>query len=381
MNIERIGDFSGLKALEPEWRQLEVRLPRLPFLSFDWAAAWWTWLHADGVGVRDEPFLRTFRNPGGELCAVAPLMRTRRPGRGPGLRHLQLFGADPNITEVRSIAASEEDGPAITSALLEHLHASASEWDFMQLSGVPAEWAESLNLTGFRSAQWVHDIPNYYLSLPPSWEEFKTKLSRNIKESLRKCYNAPKRDGIDYNVRVIESPADTREAVNHFLRLHEARSQLDVNVKHKNVFSSEASREFLVDVCSRYAARGKLRIFQLRVNDAVVATRIGFVSEDSLYLYYSGYDPEYSKYSVMTTAVAEALKYAISAGFRTANLSTGNDVSKLRWSPQERTYREVLLVSPSLRGALTHASYAWARNGLESVLSRAPAAAFLSRRT
>ena len=61
-----------------------------------------------------------------------------------------------------------------------------------------------------------------------------------------------------------------------------------------------------------------------------MATRIGFVVEDSLYLYYSGYDPEFSRFSIMTTVVAEAIQYAISERFRTVNLSTGKDLSKRR---------------------------------------------------
>ena len=53
-----------------------------------------------------------------------------------------------------------------------------------------------------------------------------------------------------------------------------------------------------------------------RSRGQIVAMRLGFVVDDSLYLYYSGYDPLWARYSVMTTTVAEALKYAIACGLQ-----------------------------------------------------------------
>ena len=87
--------------------------------------------------------------------------------------------------------------------------------------------------------------------------------------------------------------------------------------------------------------------------------RIGLISGDSVYFYYSGYDTAYSKYSVMTTTVAEGIKHCIESGFKTINLSTGRDVSKERWSPEETLYLEAEL---SGSGALAGFNYSVYRN-------------------
>jgi hypothetical protein len=91
--------------------------------------------------------------------------------------------------------------------------------------------------------------------------------------------------------------------------------------------------------------------------------RIGFVVRDSLYLYYSGFDPAWSRYSVMTTTVAEAIKYAISQGLRTVNLSPTKDVSKMRWSPRQVDYRSAFEVSGGLRSRLARGAYINLRSG------------------
>ena len=129
--------------------------------------------------------------------------------------------------------------------------------------------------------------------------------------------------------------AGVADALDRFFFLHQARAELAGTIAHRNVFDASMARRFLTDVCERFADRGALRIFALKVGDKTAAMRIGFALGDSLYLYYSGFDPDFGKYSVMTTVVAEAIQYAIEEGFATVNLSTGNDVSKTRWNPTE----------------------------------------------
>ena len=59
---------------------------------------------------------------------------------------------------------------------------------------------------------------------------------------------------------------------------------------------------------------------------------------DEPYMYFSGYDLAWSRYSVMTTLVAEAMQWAIAHRMRLFNLSTGADVSKTRWRPARVDY-------------------------------------------
>ena len=56
-------------------------------------------------------------------------------------------------------------------------------------------------------------------------------------------------------------------------------------------------------------------------------------------MYFSGYDLAWGRFSVMTTLVAEAIKWAIAERLRIFNLSTGNDVSKTRWRPLTVEFR------------------------------------------
>jgi CelD/BcsL family acetyltransferase involved in cellulose biosynthesis len=109
-------------------------------------------------------------------------------------------------------------------------------------------------------------------------------------------------------------------------------------------------------------------LFALKIGAQIVAMRLGFVVGDSLYLYYSGYDPLWARYSVMTTTVAEALKYAIACGIKTVNLSSGRETSKMRWGPRQVDYGSVFEANNRLRSRLASSAYLTARSetGIQS---------------
>jgi CelD/BcsL family acetyltransferase involved in cellulose biosynthesis len=380
MIVEKIDSLPSLLALEAEWRLLEAHA-RQPFASWDWTVAWWTQLREDKLGVKDSMFVRAIRSDAGELLAVAPLLISRRPSVGPiCVRQLQFFGADPNITELRGLVAQPGCREGAYRALLAHVCESADEWDSMLLTGIPPD-LDLGALSDVLEFEWQEQTLNYELQLPASWEEFRSALPRNMKESLRKCYNAPKRDNRELRLEVVQEEKEVGPTLQRFFALHGARARRTDTVRHANPFETSEAQRFLIEVCQRFARRGGLRVFQLLVDGQVVALRIGFVTNDTLYLYYSGYNADFGKYSVMTTLVAEAIKYAIAQGMKSVNLSTGNDVSKARWRPVELVTRQALVISPRKRAEIAHQVYKHALSAIGNVPALRRAVSFLARRS
>jgi len=380
--VEKIDTLEQLLALQPQWRELELASGNaLPFRTSDWAVSWWTHFRESRTAVKDSLFVRALRTRSGQLVAVAPMVRTERPAVGPfRVKVLQFFGPDGYVTELNGplcLPAFEEQ---VIHSLLDHLRASASSWDWMLWRGLRlnSPWERAVATAG--SVEWGEEVPGYILPLTGTWEEFRAQLPRNVKESLRKCYNSLKRDGHNFSFEIARRPEEMGAALEHFCRLHSARAALVGTIKHKDFFIASKARRFLIDVCGRFAERGMVRVFMLRVGSDIVAARIGFVLGKSLYLYYSGYDPAFGKYSVMTTVVAEALRSAISENLTAVNLSMGRDLSKTRWRPNETLYREALQISPSSRSKLTLSAYRNIRNGLRSSPIRWLATRLLWRR-
>jgi CelD/BcsL family acetyltransferase involved in cellulose biosynthesis len=336
VTIETVTDLEKLAALKADYEHLcRITGNRLPFNLHDWHLTWCTHFLNRDPRIHEEPLFYILRNGQGSCVAILPFILSRRRVGPLKIVSVNLLGADPAITEIRTPMVERGYEHLAAHAVRDAL-SKVPEWDWIHWSGLRDEFCEAL--TAGKALQWQPPLLDFVLDLPATWEEFRSHLKRNIRESLRHCYNSLKRDGLSFELEVIEHPAAVRLNLGKFLALHRMRANLTGTVVHSDRFESQVSRDFLYTVTERLAARGAVRLFALKIGSEVVAMRLGFVVADALYLYYSGFDPRWWRYGVMTTTIAEAVKYAIANEFRTVNLSPAKDISKTRWGPRQVDY-------------------------------------------
>jgi len=358
---EIVGDLAGIRALKPDYERLyRVTGNTLPFATHEWHLAWCEHLLNRSPRTRQQPVFCVLRTLEGSCVPIVPLILTRRRLGPLQVAALALVGSDPALTEIRNPLIEPGYERATVHALHERLR-SVSSWDWIQWSGVSAPLAQALELEA--TPHWYQTLDDYVLDLPSAWSEFRATLRRNVRESLRHCYNSLRRDGHAFEFVVARDPVEIRWALYRFLQLHAQRAEMPWGPKHPDRFASHSFRAFLYGVCDQLAARDAVRVFQLRIADTVVASRIGFVMGDSLYLYYSGFDPAWARYSVMTTTVAETLRYSIAHGLKSVNLSLTGEQSKLRWHPRRVDFYSALVHRDSVRSRLACGAYRVAVSG------------------
>ncbi len=352
LQIEKFVDPSAIQALLPEWEALDEQVtPRTPFTSPLWIRAWWHHFRRRRFLTRDEFLLLTLRNKEGQLIAVAPMMITYKPAFGPvRMRVLQFIGADPSITEVRGMVCRLEYQSEAIRALVKYLRTLEHEWDLLLWRGIRDTGLTDEALLGGLHA--FDALPGYVLDVPASWEKFLVGLSSNMRKTVRKSYEFLERDGHKFRFRSQNRPEDMRAALDCFFALHTARAAAHDMKTHPDRFGIEQHRAMLIDFARQMSDREKLQMLQLEIDGQVAATRVAFRLGNELYLYYSGYDLAWRKYSVMTTLMAETIKWAMKQGIMTINLSTGTDLSKLRWKPTEILYYNALIASSTPKGRL-----------------------------
>jgi CelD/BcsL family acetyltransferase involved in cellulose biosynthesis len=359
VTIETVTTLEGIASLRPCYERLHaVTHNTLPFALHDWHLVWCRHFLNCNPRIRDEPLFFVVRNSAGACVGIVSLIVSRRRLGPLTIISVNLLGADPAITELRA-PLIEPGYEYPTARAVQDQMAKIGGWDWIHWTGISDAFAAALADGG--SLQWQPALSDYVLDLAPTWEEFRLRLKRNIRESLRHCYNSLKRDNHDFELQVLERPADMRRGVDQFLELHLMRARLATTVPHPNRFESQVSRDFLYDICGRLAERGAVRLFQLKIGSQIVAARIGFVVGNGLYLYYSGYDPRWARYSVMTTTVAEAIKYAIANRLKTVNLSPSKDISKTRWSPRQVDYQSAYEQGRRLGARAARRAYITAR--------------------
>jgi CelD/BcsL family acetyltransferase involved in cellulose biosynthesis len=359
LTVEVATTADELLALKPDYdRLLLVSQNKLPFAMHEWHVAWCNHFLKAGKRVRIQRLFHVVRDAERRCVAIVPLMLTRRTIGPVKVDTLDLIGADPGITEIRAPLIEPGFESRVAWAVQRAL-ATMRSVDWVQWSGISGAFGEALAVGA--ELAWEEPLLDYVLDLPATWEMLRANLKRNIRESIRHSYNSLKRDGIEFELRIAQDPAAVNEALEPFFALHALRARLAGTVKHGNVFAAECSRSFLREVCGRLAVRGMVRLFQLVINGEIVAARLGFVVQDSLYLYYSGFDPRWAEYGVMTTTLIETIKYAVGERLATVNFSTGKDVSKTRWGVREIQYARAVQVRRSRLSQFAWAGFKRAR--------------------
>jgi CelD/BcsL family acetyltransferase involved in cellulose biosynthesis len=358
VTVEVASSLEALQPLQPDYEHLQrISGNTLPFALHAWHVAWCRQFLNIHRHIDMQMLIHIVRHKG-NCVAIVPLMRTHRFFGPVRITSIDLLGADPGVTEIRvPMVASGYERRAATAVYASIARSGEPHW--VQWAGIPAEFGAAL--ADQAPLRWQAPLTDYILDLPPSWEDLRSRLKRNIRESIRHGYNSLRREGRSCELHVVEKGAEMSAALERFLHLHALRASLGDTIKHPDVFASRAARCFLQELCEQLAPRGMMRIFELRVSSEVVASRLGFVIGKGLYMYYSGYDPAWSKYGVMTTTVVETIKYAIASGLTQVNLSPGTDVSKTRWAPRMIQYPQATQVSPSLISQMAWEMYRRAR--------------------
>jgi hypothetical protein len=237
-----VDDIEGIRALTRDYERLyQVTANTLPFARQEWHLAWCEHLLNHSPRARQEPLFCVLRNAQGACVAIVPLILTRRQLGPLRVAALGLMGADPALTEIRNPLIEPGYERATVRALHERL-ASVPGWDWIQWSGVSAPLAQALALEA--APQWYQTLDDYVLDLPAAWAEFRATLRRNLRESLRHCYNSLRRDGHTFEFVVARDPVEVRWALYRFLQLHAQRAHMQWGPVHADFWPHIAPGRF-----------------------------------------------------------------------------------------------------------------------------------------
>jgi CelD/BcsL family acetyltransferase involved in cellulose biosynthesis len=245
-------------------------------------------------------------------------------------------------------------------AVLHHLTEISGDregWDWLELTLTPEQ--------GWLEPEWLPDVarasgafrlhkmarPCVVLPLPARWDDLRSGLKRNLKESLRRGVNSLAREGRAWSVSA-PSGAEVDPALQTLVALHTARAVIDEKVPHPNYFTDPTDVAFVRDAVRHLSAVGHGGPQLLEIDGAPAAGRLVLHANGVTFFSFSGFNPQWWAYNTPTTLMAETLRAAIARGDRLANLSLGPDVAKLRWSNQLQTGHDFVVVAPQRRSRI-----------------------------
>lgn len=298
------------EALAPEWEGLFARIPTAPpFLHPAWQR---TWLRHFGTGT--SPVFLSISD-GEELVGVAALdVATGGP------RQL----GDHNVTDYAGplVLPGFEDqaAAAILGWLANDLATSMLFWGIAANSPLRPAIADSAARLGW-SCEEEHEAVCPQSELPGDWETFLSGLSKHDRHELRRKLRNLGAAG-DVRFDVFHSAEDIAARMDRFLEL------MRISRDDKDEFLTPAMEGYFHEVTATYAELGLMRLAVLALDGREAAMILYFESDTTLFLYNSGYDPEFARLAVGLLSKAMALQDAIERGKRTFDFLRGEEEYK-----------------------------------------------------
>ncbi len=166
------------------------------------------------------------------------------------------------------------------------------------------------------------------LDLPPTWEEYLGMLNQKQRHELRRKLRRMQEAG-EVNYRIIEDLVDIPEAIDIFLKhFRESRAE-------KAEFMTFQRESFFRSLAEAMAQTRLLRLGILELDGLPIAEVMCFDYNNRVYLYNSGYNPQYSSLSVGLVSKILSIKDSIARGRRKFDFLKGAEDYKYRLGGRE----------------------------------------------
>jgi len=300
--------LSGFDKLHEPWQQIyEKSRYKLLFSSPGWARLWW-----DHFGSNSELYLGAVVERG-ETIGVAPLRLKD------GV--LYLIGSD-DVCDFLDFVVMEGREQVFFDTLMDHLIAkglisidlSTLLPDSATLQYLPGK-AQNL---GFSVSSEQVDV-TVEMDLPQDIPAYLGILSSKQRhEILRKERRLNEEGEINYYISHAAAP----DKIDIFLRFfRESRED-------KNRFLTDEIESYFRAIISLTEKAGILRLGTLELNSVPVAVTLCFDYQNDIYLYNSGYNPDYRWLSVGVLSKYFCIRQSIGSGQRRFDFLKGNEKYK-----------------------------------------------------
>ncbi|HZQ49640.1 MAG TPA: GNAT family N-acetyltransferase [Candidatus Dormibacteraeota bacterium] len=331
-STEVVDSESGFDELREEWNALESRLELpSPFQTWEWQSAWWRHFGR----VRGERLQIVAFRRGGRLAGAVPFTERRLFG---GIE-LAPIGWRDRITEYRVPLFPRDERPQLLEALWSWL--AGHPWAAASLLQIGAE--DRLPEPAMPYVVKREDIVFEHLILPESWQALDRALNQSMRSNVRYYPKLMVREGHPFEFEVARSAREISAALPTLWELHSARAAAQTKIRHLDYFKPPARRAFLADVLPALAGNGQAAIGMLRVHGEVVAAQLWLEQSGTVFLYYSGFLPAWSKYSVAMITTSEIFKDAMARDVHRVEFLRGANHFKSRWGTQQRVETELVL--------------------------------------
>jgi len=286
------------------------------FVLPSWLKVWW-----QEFRPRAELYLRTVRQ-GEKIIGIAPLMVADKKASFLGsvdvCDYLDFVVAPGMERDFFSVLLNDLKQKGVTHLDLKSLRPDSTV--LTSLVGLARD-------QGYEVLCQPEDV-SLELDLPSTWEEYlailTAKQRHEVRRKLRRLLEAGK---VDHHI--IEDSAAINNVMDTFLKMFtESRSD-------KAAFLTTQRESFFRSLANTMARDGLLRLGILELDSIPAAMVMCFDYNGCIYLYNSGYDPQYNSLSVGLLSKVLCIKESIEKGKKRFDFLKGDEAYKYHLGGRE----------------------------------------------
>ncbi len=304
--------WDNLKDLQSVWEKEFT--PVSPFQTFIWNKLW---LKHFGQNIQLKIYLAKKED---QILALIPWYETNT--------QLQFLGTPPNISDYQDVIWNTDN-------------LELKQETLRQLFVRPELKEKTVSLTHLPEISDTRRIvkqmfPNHketsettpYLPITKTWEDYLFSLSKKNRHELKRKFR--RLGEKSYEIQHFTKESDISANLKTFIELHKK------SAPDKDTFMNEPMQEFFVDFTKTFAKNNTVLLSTLTLENQVVAATISFMYNSKVWLYNSGYNPDFRDLSVGLLLIASDIKYGIENGYQEFDFLRGDERYKYDLGGQNR---------------------------------------------
>jgi CelD/BcsL family acetyltransferase involved in cellulose biosynthesis len=343
MRVKLFDDFDSLEACWNSFLKNSLTGNNI-FLTWEWLSIWWKHF---GKG---RELLVLAAEEEGKTLAIAPFMLSKYPVMKFGhISKIEFLGAPQS--DYSNFIFIERENECLRS-FINYLESEVSGWDVIELKELPESQLtkhlvdsilDDHSIRLHKKTAVCNICP--YIPLPSSSEIFVNNLSHsqryNLNRSMKKLARSFAVDFKDY----ADLGFSIVDAMNLFFRLHEMRWN---GKGQSGVLAESDVQAFHLDIAKCFAEKSWLALYFLTLNNQPVSAHYGFEYGKKMYWYLSGFNTEYTSYSIGNIGMKLLIEKCINSGFSEFDLLRGEEAYKSHWTSAYRKNFEIILARTNL---------------------------------
>jgi CelD/BcsL family acetyltransferase involved in cellulose biosynthesis len=237
----------------------------------------------------------------------------------------------------------------VIKAFLDYVSQNENRWDEIRLAQF-SDASPNFDLVKGELGRKEYDfettllIRSPYIQIEGEFEPYYKRLGKNLKHDIDKKLRRLAEKGVEPDFETVTCIEEK-----HLEELRELNRKRFEATQHRSFLLNGERYNFVRELAKTFNANQWSHLFLFRVKGQLVAYRLCFAYNDTIFDWNTSYDVDYFQYSLGKILLKPVLSYCFEKGFRVFDFMAGDEDYKLKWTESMRSSYQIVAQKRNLK--------------------------------